>query len=381
MTKKRRILYFIVMLTILLIFTESLLQLFYRVANGSYLFSRMALPIYEKSDHRVYRVKPKLTFRHSTNEYDVTYYTNNMGMRTDKYQKDIEITKDEQTFRILFLGPSFTFGWANNYEDTYTSIISKNITVAGKKIEVMNLGTPAQPINYQLCWLKKIGYKYDPDFIIQTVYGDPRSIPYDCQLPTNKPNVGNNHLFRGVSWKDKFIKYAKNSAIVFYGWYFYQYYSPYPNSDEGLGTELYENKPHIPTYDLKEIKFETYLNYISFVRTVLKRDVPILFSYIPYSYVVRPSDIKRFSHRKEKNNPYKLRLLAKETEKVLKQNNINFVNTTDDLISKDKSTRMYHFLDIHLTPTGNQIVANTTLSVINEMSLDSNDSKGNMLPE
>ena len=144
MLEKRKTIYFIVMLLIFLIFIELALQAYYRISNGSFLFERVHLSMYSPDDYRVYKTKPNLNFRQRTNEFDVTYYTNSLGLRTDSQKKDVNVNKPADTYRILFLGPSFTFGWANNYEDTFVAIISENIKAVGKDIEIINLCTQWQ---------------------------------------------------------------------------------------------------------------------------------------------------------------------------------------------------------------------------------------------
>lgn len=236
MKGKRKTIYFIIMLIIPVVFIELSLQAYYRISNGGFLFDRAHLSMYSPDIHRVYKVKPNLIYRHKTNEYNVTYYTNSQGLRTNSQQKDIHINKADSTYRILFLGPSFTFGWANNYEDTYVSLISENITAPGKDIEIMNLGTGAQPINYQLCWLQEIGYKYNPDMIIQTVYGPTRAIPAKCYLPEDPPTVYDGYLYNSNNtFKVKVLNTVKNSAIVFYGWYIYQFMVSSEDNNVGLG--------------------------------------------------------------------------------------------------------------------------------------------------
>jgi len=186
------------MLIIPVVFIELSLQAYYLISNGNFLFQRVNLSINSPDIHRVYKTKPNMAFRQRTNEFDVTYYTNSQGLRTDSQRKEINIDKPASTYRILFLGPSFTFGWANNYEDTYVSIISEAIDVVGKDIQVMNLGTPGQPISYQLCWLQEEGYKYSPDMIIQTIYGNPTKTATICHIPADHPTVHNGYLYNST---------------------------------------------------------------------------------------------------------------------------------------------------------------------------------------
>jgi hypothetical protein len=327
----------------------------------------MVLPIYAEDQYRVYKLQPNLSYRHVTNEYDVTYHTNDQGLRTDNKKESITFEKSQSAFRVLFLGPSFAFGWANNYEDAYVSLIGKSIATMGKHVEVMNLGTPAQPIEYQLCWLQKLGYKFKPDLIIQTVYGDPRRIPNKCEEALNPPIVRDGYLYASnVALVRRFFETAKKSAIVFYGWYFYQSLN-FPGDEKvGLGTELYESAQVDSSDGGHKIKPKDYLDFIAFVRKTLQQDIPVVFLHVPYAYVVRPDDLSRWKHRRWEN-PYVLRRAANELEKVLKQNDVLFVNPLNDLISKDKDTHVYYFLDLHFTPAGNRVLAEAASPRIRKM--------------
>lgn len=88
-----------------------------------------------------------------------------------------------------------------------------------------------------------------------------------------------------------------------------------------------------------------------------------MFIYIPYSYVVRPKDISRWSHRSHLN-PYVIRYEVEKLKEFLEKYNIPFIDPTNKLISEDKKKRMCYFLDTHLTPDGNKVVAEESISVI-----------------
>ena len=365
--RKRKIIFFVIMLMLPIIFLEATLQAYYRIVNGRFLYERMAIPIYDVDEYRFYKLTRNLSYHHQTNEYSVVYHTNGQGFRTDHLKKDIPINKGDNTYRILFLGPSLTFGWANNHEDIYATIIGKNITIEGKTIEVMNIGTPGQPVNYQLCWLQKVGCKFKPDMVVQTVYGRPGVLEANCREPLSPPTVRAGYLYKSdPSLKMKFIDSAKNSGIVFYGWYVYQFMISKTENLAGLGTELYENRAEKTSGEDYESIVKRYLQYTSFVRETLGNDIPIVFIYVPYSYVVRPSDLSRWEVHGF-YNPYELRSKAKKINSLLDEHSVPFVNPADELIHKDEETRMYYFLDIHLTPAGNMVVAEKTIPVIREL--------------
>ncbi len=96
------------------------------------------------------------------------------------------------------------------------------------------------------------------------------------------------------------------------------------------------------------------------------RDIPIVFLYVPFSYVVRPADVSRWQHLGYLN-PYGIRKAAKEIKEILKRDGISFIDTTDALVVEDKNKRMYYYLDIHLTPEGNRVVAEESVSAIQKL--------------
>ena len=141
----RRIFFYFIFVTLQLLIVELALQTYYRISSGDWLIRRVVLPIFQADESRVYRVQANLDYPHITNEFSVNYYTDNLGFRAANPDKITNVEKAEDMYRILFLGPSFAFGTASNYEDMYVTLIAEQLQVEGKAIEVINLGTPAQP--------------------------------------------------------------------------------------------------------------------------------------------------------------------------------------------------------------------------------------------
>ncbi len=365
----RKAIFYLILFLMPLLVLEITLQVFYRIKNGRFLYERMVIPIYDVDNDRYYKLKPNLTYAHKTNEYNVVYYTNSQGFRTDYKKESYNLKKIENIYRVFFLGPSFTFGWGNNYKDIYPTIISNMINVQGKRVEAINIGTPAQPVTHQLRWLKRTGYKFGPDMIIQTVYGTPHDIQSRVIEPSHRVTVKDGYLYVHIpNARLRLISIARNSGIVFYGWYFYQGFISKPSSNIGLGTELYENASKGDSIAITRYEecAKIYVEYKNFVRESLGKDIPIVFLYIPYSSVVRPTDVSRWQHLGYQN-PFEIRKEAKEIKEILKRYNIIFIDTTDVLEAKDKNKRMYYYLDIHLTPEGNRVVAEESVSVIQKL--------------
>ena len=338
------------MALVALLLLECALQVFYLSLNGDFLFRRVALPLYRPQPHRYYGMLPDLAYRHRTNEFSVTYYTDGQGLRSDAAQGEVPVGKAAGRYRLMFLGPSFTFGWGNDYEDIYPTLISRDLTVPGREVEVVNLGTPSQPAAWQLCWLEQEGYRYDPDLVVVTVYLGITHLAGICETPPSI-RVEDGYLRADGSdsaWRGR----AKTLATVFYAWYAYQMLGGAEGGPQGLGNELYpETRP--PADDRV---VEEYRRYIEHIHAALGRKIPVVFLHIPVSYAIRPSDAARWKHLGH-HDPEQQRQQMAALAGQLDRASIAFVDPTNALLEGDAAARMYYFLDIHLTPAGNAAVA------------------------
>ena len=84
-----------------------------------------------------YRLKPNFRGRQVGSEFQVSISTNNLGFRDSK-----EFVKEKgETYRILGLGDSITFGWGVEENNTYLSRLESVLeSKLGRKVETYNLG-------------------------------------------------------------------------------------------------------------------------------------------------------------------------------------------------------------------------------------------------
>ncbi|MDH3273563.1 MAG: hypothetical protein OEM64_03345 [Gammaproteobacteria bacterium] len=361
------ILFYGIILVFQLLFMESLAQVYYRVTAGDWLFRRTGVAIYELDEYRNYRVKSNLSYRHTTNEFDVTYYTDRYGLRSDSRQQFVQPAKDSGAYRILFLGPSFTFGWAGDFDDIYVTRIAKQLSVKSRRIEVINLGTPSQPPAHQLCWVERVGAEFHPDMVVQTVYGSTDLIDTECSKPHDQIIVKDGYLIAAEpTMLGRFLGKAKQSAIVFYGWYAYQYLITSKPHSTGMGTDFYDEKRGNRSDSAATNDTVLYADYIKTIREHLGQNTEVAFIYIPYSYVVRPDDATRWSHLNNLD-PIALRDKAAEVTLSLNDISINFINPLNALIDRDKLERTYYYLDIHFTEAGNDVLADVAAPILQKL--------------
>jgi hypothetical protein len=287
-------------------------------------------------------------------------------MRTVCGQPTPAIAKPDGTFRIMLLGPSFAFGWGANYEDSYAYRIAQGLHVPGKRVELINLGTPSQPPVYQVQWLKAAGYRYAPDLIVQTVYANIEDIDVGETLPAIKPSIRNGYLYPAEKmtlslWLRRLRTY---SALLFYGWHGYDAVFR-PRTTAGDGREFYQASG--PESATNEKGLEQYKHYIDYVRHAVTNDPQIVFMFIPVSYMVRPGDVTRVAHREKEVSPWEMRKQISLFNSLLQSNQINVIDPTSVLVENDAKTRMYNLYDIHFTVAGNKVVADYSTPILQEI--------------
>jgi len=119
---------------------------------------------------------------------NIIYKINSDGLR------DREIgEKDNNTFRIVILGDSFTFGFRNKLEDTYVKLLERKLDLYNPNInfEVVNAGVSGYGTYQELYFFDRIKDKYDPDLVLLQFYP---SDFYD-NLYYN-PDDSKNHFFK-----------------------------------------------------------------------------------------------------------------------------------------------------------------------------------------
>jgi hypothetical protein len=371
----KKLVFTLLLLTFSVLLAEISLQALYRVAAGQWLWQWWAIPLYESDGSRIYRVRSNLDYIHKTSEYTAIYYTNAQGFRTDAGQKATAVEKPRDTYRVMYLGPSFAFGWGVDFEQSYAYLISNALRVPNKRIECINVGTPAQPMNYQLAWFEKQGYRYAPDLIVQTVYSDCNDMATDGTLPKDVPYVEGNYLYPpppstvGDAVQQTIRRYRRYCALLFFGWRVYAAVVP-SKEKSGMGRELYDGPAGHDGYE-PDVILGKYRAYQRFVQGALGKEIPIVFVYVPLAYVVRPADIVRVGHQGKHKDPLAERSTTRKVQRMLTDKGMHFVDLTDALVLADEKTRMYRLYDIHFTPAGNRVAADTATPIIQKAIDDS----------
>ena len=101
-------------------------------------------------------------------DFRMTVRINSKGLR----DREFDYKKEKGTYRIGVFGDSFTFGEGVQNNETYPKLLENLLTadqqlsVLGKKIEVLNFGIGKTGTSHQFALYRKEGKRYDLDLVI-----------------------------------------------------------------------------------------------------------------------------------------------------------------------------------------------------------------------
>lgn len=108
-----------------------------------------------------------------THEFDHFVSTNSLGTRGKEFKKE----KEADSYRILCLGDSMTFGWGVQDDENYPFLLEEYLNEYArkekidKKFEVINAGfTDGITLDSFYVYLSKIGNGFEPDLIILDLF-------------------------------------------------------------------------------------------------------------------------------------------------------------------------------------------------------------------
>ena len=95
----------------------------------------------------------------------VPAHTNALGFRDPR---NYPLEKGRNTFRIVVLGDSVTFGHGARFETTYPYLLEQRLKAWRPDVtwEVWNLGVPGYNTAQELAYLHEVGPRYQPDLVI-----------------------------------------------------------------------------------------------------------------------------------------------------------------------------------------------------------------------
>ena len=108
--------------------------------------------------------KKRLCCERITPEYRTLVTTNQFGLRG----RDTTLCKPTDTTRIVCLRDSFTFGKGVEDNETFCSRLEELLSRGARtqRFETLNAGVVSYGTSNELIYLRKRGFRFDPDLIL-----------------------------------------------------------------------------------------------------------------------------------------------------------------------------------------------------------------------
>lgn len=160
--------------------------------------------------------------------------------------------------------------------------------------------------------------------------------------------------------RSRLVAFVKNFGMVFYGYYALHAFDSEPTQQGDAGKELHRIDAGDEGPTLTEVT-ENIRATLTAVQTLTEGSVVVRFVHLPLSYQVHVGDTGRFWDRGA-IDPFAERIELTATIAKLEEAGLPMILPLDALIAEGENERMYFWLDIHLTPDGNRVVAEEVVS-------------------
>jgi hypothetical protein len=367
MLRARRILGALGYLVFLLLVVEVALQAFYYVTAGSLLIARTDVALWAPDEWSGVFNKPNLAHRHRTHEFQATNYTNDQGFRVPEGGGSYALDPPPDTTRIMLLGPSFAFGWGVDYEETFGHLLERRLEEGGwggrgRRVQLLNAGVNSLGPAPQLNWFRHVGRRFQPDLVIQFIYGsmavdgDPRSrleaTPEGYLVPAD------------ASWGAELRARVKKSALVFYAWILStKLQALLPGPGAGGASEVIGAGRELHLHDAFDLGDPEVIESLAFYRDLRDetRDAgaDLLVVYFPLSYAVHPEDESRWRHLGLRDVDAQLAYSRAFCDHLASAESIPCLDLGGRLrqAARERGERLYYWLDVHWTEAGNREAA------------------------
>lgn len=145
-------------------------EAYYRIDDEAYQRATLVVfeaPVYESSSTMPYTLAKNINhFQFWRGEYFAHAHTNAEGLREDR---DIQIEKPANTFRILTIGDSYVYGFGVERSKTFQAVAESILAERHpeRHIEIINMGFAAASDPYsRYIYLRDVALTYKPDVVI-----------------------------------------------------------------------------------------------------------------------------------------------------------------------------------------------------------------------
>lgn len=136
----------------------------------------------------------------------VRVHVNALGFRDSR---DYAVEKSPETFRILVLGDSVTFGHGCLFETTYPRLLEQRLRDRNPRVnwQVWNLAVPGYNTSQELAQLREVAAPWQPDLVIVGVFIN---------------DLDDNAMLGEPSWRDRQV--AAFESVLARHWYSIEWY-------------------------------------------------------------------------------------------------------------------------------------------------------------
>ena len=323
--------------------------------------SLLSTPAFER--HEVYGVAPipGITGTRSTPEYTHSFSHTAQGFRGGPGIRPVDVSAHSRP-RLLFLGDSFTYGLGASDEDIFVNIVARNL----RDIDVVNGGVNGFGQRDQLAMLDAIGDRLQPDLVVLMFFWndlednldenratfemvDGRVIRTDLQVPnTFDPLAMRTAPQLEVRDAGSLFYYTREMLKEGIKGFRYRYFGI---SERDITNEAQKAAAWAATREL----------FIAIDLRVRALGARLLVISIPDHNKVNASAVIK------NINPINFDI-ENELRATLEPLGIEYIDLSEPMSAAYQATNsdLYYYADRHLTPLGNQVVANAISDVIGE---------------
>lgn len=111
---------------------------------------------------------PGAVVHHKTRDFDVTLKINSLGLRDDAMPSPAKT--EDNVFRVLFLGDSFTLGSTVDRKDLFVDQLERWWRAEERRADAINAGTEGWSTDQEARWFEVHGAAYQADLVVLATY-------------------------------------------------------------------------------------------------------------------------------------------------------------------------------------------------------------------
>jgi len=96
-------------------------------------------------------------------------------------QGPVSVSKTPNSFRVAFLGDSFTFGWGVKEQEAFPQVVRRilqSVAPQGTNVEVLNFGVPGYSTFQEVASFEDVGLDFRPDVVVAYFIENDFGLPF-----------------------------------------------------------------------------------------------------------------------------------------------------------------------------------------------------------